>query len=77
MEWQIFSIYKIEKTTDYMKVNFSSDEVWANFLDLIKNRSVYNFGIEVTTEDKILTLSTCGSNHNQRLVIHAVLKNKE
>lgn len=77
MEWQIFSIYKIEKTTDYMKVNFSSDEVWTYFLKMITDRSVYNFGVNVTAENKILTLSTCGSNHNQRLVIHAVLKNKE
>ena len=32
-----------------------------------------NIGIELNKEDKILTLSTCGSNSNQRMVIHAVL----
>lgn len=74
MEWQIFSIYKIEKTTDYLKVNFSNDEVWVDFVNTIKNRSIHDFNIEVNADDKILTLSTCSSNRNLRLVIHAVLK---
>lgn len=77
MKWKIFSIYKIEKTSDYLKVNFSNDRVWSEFLTLIKDRSVYNFGVDVNVNDKILTLSTCSSNRNQRLVIHAVLVNEE
>jgi len=77
MEWKIFSIYKIDKTTDYMKVNFSDDNVWLDFINMIKNRSIYNFGVDITADDKILTLSTCSSNRNQRLVVHAVLLNKE
>ena len=44
---------------------------------MIKNRSIYNFGVDVGVNDKILTLSTCSSNRNQRLVIHAVLMNEE
>lgn len=77
MEWQIFSIYKIEKTTDYLKVNFSDDNVWLDFVKMLKERSVYDFGVELGANDKILTLSTCSSNRNMRLVIHAVLKNNE
>ena len=77
MKWKIFSIYKIDKTTDYMKVNFSDDNVWLDFVAMLKERSVYNFGVDVTIEDKILTLSTCSSNRNQRLVVHAVLINEE
>lgn len=74
MEWQIFSIYKIEKTTDYLKVNFSNDDVWVDFVNTIKNRSIHDFNVNVEADDKILTLSTCSSNRNLRLVIHAVLK---
>lgn len=77
MEWQIFSIYKIDVTTDYLKVNFSEDIVWADFLDMITERSIYDFNIDVGINDKILTLSTCSSTRNQRLVIHAALINKE
>ena len=74
MKWQIFSIYKIDKTTDYLKVNFSDENIWLDFTKMLKERSIYDFGIEVGINDKILTLSTCSSTREQRLVIHAVLK---
>ncbi len=77
MKWQVFSVYKLPKTTDYLKVNFSEDSVWLDFVKTLTDRSVYDFGVEVSAKDKILTLSTCGSNRNQRLVIHAVLINEE
>lgn len=74
MKWKVFSIYKIEKTTDYLKVNFSNDEIFLEFANMLKDRSVYDFGINLSSDDKILTLSTCSSNRNLRLVIHAVLE---
>ena len=67
-KWKIFSIYKIPKTSDYLQVNFNSDDEWLEFIDLIKTRSV-----NVGADDKILTLSTCSSSRNTRLVVHAVL----
>ena len=39
---------------------------------MISKRSKYKFDQTVTTDDKILTLSTCLDN-NRRLVVHAVL----
>ena len=39
---------------------------------MVKSRSIYNFKVDISTDDKILTLSTC-SNNNQRLVVHAKL----
>ena len=74
MEWQIFSIYKIPKTSDYLQVTFSSDEEWLQFTDLLKSRSIKDFGVEIKPEDKILTLSTCSSSRDTRLVVHAVLR---
>ncbi len=73
MEWQIFSIYKVQKTSDYLKVSFNSDSEWLDFIKMLKDRSITNFGVDVGVNDKILTLSTC-SNNNKRFVIHAVLK---
>jgi sortase B len=70
--WQIFSIYKVPTTTDYLKVNFKTDEEYAEFINLITNRSIYNFNTEVTTDDRILTLSTC-SGKEKKLVVHAKL----
>lgn len=71
-QYQIFSIYKIPKTNDYLKTYFADDNEFIEFVDLIKGRSIEDFGVEVNPGDKILTLSTC-SNHTDRLVIHAKL----
>ena len=73
MKWKIFSIYVIDKTNDYLIANFSTAEKFQEFLTLITNRSKYEFNTPVSTDDKILTLSTCSNNGTKRLVIHAVL----
>ena len=73
MEWKIFSIYNIPKTNDYLIADFSTEEKYQEFLNLITNRSIYNFNTPVSTTDKIITLSTCSNNGKNRLVIHAVL----
>ena len=73
MRFQIFSIYKIPVTTDYLTTNFSTNNEYETFINMIKERSIYDFKIEVTTNDKILTLSTCSNGSDQRLVVHAKL----
>ena len=40
---------------------------------MIKNRSIYDFNTNVTTSDKIITLSTCYKNNKNKLVVHAKL----
>jgi sortase B len=73
MNWQVFSIYSTEYTVDYLKTNFSNETEFNEFINLISNRSVYNFGVSLDYQDKILTLSTCSGNNNSRLVLHAKL----
>ena len=70
--YQIFSIYKVPKTIDYLKTYFADDNEFQKYIDMVKSRSIYNFKVDISTDDKILTLSTC-SNNNQRLVVHAKL----
>lgn len=72
-KWQIFSIYVIETTNDYIQTEFEDDEEYLNFLNTMKSRSIYNFGQNLTVNDKILTLSTCYKDSNHRLVIQAKL----
>ena len=74
MNWEIFSVYKIDATSDYLQVKFSSDDEWMEFVNLIKSRSIKDFGVNVDASDKIITLSTCATEKNSRLVVHAVLK---
>ena len=73
MKWQIFSIYTLKNTNDYLITSFTSDETYNTFLNKIKKRSIYDFGVEVGVDDNILTLSTCYNNAEYRLVVHAKL----
>ena len=76
--WQIFSIYHLPATNDYIKTSFSSDDSFQSFINLISGRSMYNFNTKATVNDKILTLSTCyGSSGKERTVVHAKLIKRE
>ena len=76
--WQIFSIYHLPVTNDYIKTNFKNDNEFQNFIDMISNRTMFDFDTKATVEDKILTLSTCyGSAGKERTVVHAKLIKKE
>lgn len=72
MNWQIFSIYRIKKTSDYLVTNFATSEDFFEYIEKVKNRSIANFNVEIHENDKILTLSTC-TGDNERFVIHAKL----
>ncbi len=75
-KWKIFSYYTIKVTSDYLVTNFETDKEHNAFIKKIKNRSHKNFKVDVTKDDKILTLSTC-YNTKDRFVVHAVLVNEE
>ena len=73
MKFQIFSIYKVPETNDYLKVFFDGDGDFLEFIDMITKRSIYDFNVPIDADDKIISLSTCSNNGTKRLVIHAVL----
>lgn len=73
MKWQIISIYKIPVTNDYLVANFASSEDKLNFLDMITQRSIYDFNETYDENTKIITLSTCSNGSKDRLVVHAKL----
>ena len=71
-KWQVFSTYTIGPESYYISVDFKTDEEYLKFLTTIKNRSVYDYNVNVNTDDKILTLSSCYDN-KKRMVLHAKL----
>lgn len=72
--WQVFSVYRIPVTNDYIQTDFRSDEEYLNWLNMLKNRSQYNFNANMQATDKIITLSTChGVTSSERVVMHARL----
>lgn len=72
MIWKVFSVYQIKPEAYYLRTVFEEDE-HKIFLKTIKERSIYDFGDQLTINDKILTLSTCDKTGKYRIVVHARL----
>jgi len=73
-KYQIFSCYETTATSDSYTIGFAPDEVYQNYLNTIKGRSQYDTGVEVSMEDKIISLSTCTkSGEDMRYLVHAKL----
>lgn len=73
LTYQIFSYYIIEKEEYYITTSFKSDSDFNKFIDTITKRSYKKFDVEVSTNDNILTLSTCSGTGgtSKRKVVHA------
>ena len=74
--WQVFSVYHIPTTNDYIQVKFKNDDDFINLINTLKSRSAYDFNTSIDKKDKILTLSTCYSD-TDKVVLHAKLIKKE
>lgn len=72
MLWQVFSVYRIPTTNDYLQIEFTNNDEFYTFANKLKERSNFNFNTSVNKEDKILTLSTC-YNKTDKVVMHAKL----
>jgi sortase B len=71
-KWQVFSTYKISSTTDYLQIKLDNQLEYSNFLQKIRDRSIYDYKVDMSPEEKIITLSTC-ANKRDRIVLHAKL----
>lgn len=72
--WRMFSTYTIPAESYYIQNSFNTNEEIESFFNTLKERSVYDFDVDLISSDKILTLSTCNSaTTDERLVVHAKL----
>lgn len=69
--YQVFSVYKIENEDYYIDTEFGNKE-FDSFVNTLKKRSIKDFNVDISSEDSILTLSTCANNNKYRVVLHAV-----
>lgn len=69
---RVFSAYITDTNFNYLYVSFPDDEGYKEFLDSIIEKSMFPSSVNVATEDRIITLSTCDYDFDDaRLVIHA------
>lgn len=58
MKWEIFSVFYTDTNFDYINPEITP-EIMKAVADEAMKRSLYEYGVTVREEDKILTLSTC------------------
>ncbi len=78
--YEIFAAHQYSNAHILLSYDFTDEAVYREFLEDIKSyqgaADHYREGVEVTTEDRILTLSTCIANQgNKRYLVQAVLLN--
>lgn len=74
LTYQVFSVGCADTTTDFDCIYADpKDDAYQTILDKALSRSVYDFGVEVSTQDQILTLSTCTGYTPTRLLVIAKL----
>ena len=74
LTYKVFSVYVTDANDNYIKTNFDNKSEYKEFLDKIKNKSIYKSDINVDENDKIITLSTCSYEFNDaRMVVHGKL----
>ena len=58
---------------NYLRTIFAHDDEKLELFNMLKNRSIHDFGVNLSKDDKIITLSTCNGK-DFRFVLHAVLQ---
>lgn len=71
----VFSVYYTTTDVYYIETDFEDDEAYSEFLKEVQARSMYSSTTEVSSSDRIITLSTCDdtAGSDGRFVVHAKL----
>ena len=69
--YEIFSSHVVDASGEVYTLFSAPDEQFQQYLDSMKAQSLVDFGVDVTKEDKIITLSTCTGNDATRFVVQA------
>ena len=75
--YKIYSVGQVLDTSDTYLTSFAGKEDYQKFLDMTMKEADYDTGVKVTTDDTIVTLSTCtAASDENRFVVRGV-KEKE
>ncbi|MDQ0207748.1 class B sortase [Alkalicoccobacillus murimartini] len=73
---EVFSAYQTHTDFYYIETEFQDDDTYHQFLEEIRSKSLYESDVELSSEDQIITLSTCDYSLHPtegRLVVHGKL----
>lgn len=72
-KYEIFSCQEVGATSETYQLQFQDKEKFQEYIDAAFQRSILKRDIEVTSEDKIVTLSTCTGNSATRFLVQGKL----
>lgn len=76
--YHIYAAGQVTETSDTYLTEFADDAAYQAFLDYTKEASAYDTGVEVTTSDTVVTLSTCTkASDEHRMVVVGVKESEE
>lgn len=76
--YQIFSVTVVDDVSKSYEKMYADDGEFLSYIDYIKNLSLYDTGVEVDADAKIVSLSTCTNvSEDERLLLHAVKVNEK
>lgn len=72
--YQIYSVHVEVSDFSYMATEFDNEDEWYKHINTLKERSMYDTGVMVDKDDKILILQTCSthrkySRYNQKFLL--------
>lgn len=71
--YHIYAAGEVLETSESYLTVFADDEEYQNFLQLTKQEAAYDTGIDVETDDTVVTLSTCVKGKDEaRFVVRGV-----
>ena len=77
LTYTIYSAYRYDNRHILYSFDFSNPQVFADYIEMTKNpkSTIVNVrrDVEVTAQDRIITLSTCITNDNYRYLVQGVL----
>ena len=65
-KYEIFSVHVETSDFTYMNINFDDEDDYFNHIKKLKSRSMYDTGVELSSDDEILILQTCSEHPDYR-----------
>lgn len=69
--YEIFAVSVVSPDSEVYTLEFENDAAFMDYIARTKERSIYDTGVDVEPEDKIISLSTCVNKNVDRLVVQA------
>ena len=73
LRWEVFAFFETTIEDYYIETIFPYDETWMEFMRFYHDKSMHHIFMNFHPDDIVLTLSTCATEKDGRVVLMARL----